>query len=263
MANKYADPSIYALIAPSDDDQVMFRTGAGADGRAPLVQPKGHIDGLRMEYVSPTQIRVSSGSAYVPGPKRIAELAVAVTLTPSLAPSTWYHNFLTVSGATVGVEAVTTAPAAAYSGTARAKTGDTSRRYIGSFKTNSSSQIIRFSHMQATGSVKYLTDINGSGLQVLANGTSTTSVTVSAASVVPITSNVMDGFAENTGTSLVFINNPDMGAAGSTSILQFLRSNGLLFGEVSLNDSQQFNYALASSAANGLTVWCVGYKYVR
>lgn len=263
MANiKYADPS-YTDTNATDDDRVMLRTGAGADARAPLVQPKGYIDGLRMVWVSGTQIQVSAGAAYVPGPKRIAELAAATTLTPSLAASTWYHLFLTVSGATVGVEAVTTAPASPYSGTARARTGDTSRRYIGSFRTNASSQITRFSHMQAAGSVKYLTDINGSGLQVLANGTSTTSVTVSAAAVVPITANVMDGFAENTGTSLVFINNPDMGAAGSASILQFLRASGLLFGEMSLNDSQQFNYSLASSSANGLTVWCVGYKFMR
>lgn len=263
MANiKYADPS-YTAITPTDDDYVMFRTGAGADGRAPLVQPKGYIDGLRMIWISGTQIQVSTGSAYVPGPKRTAELTAAVTLTPTLAASTWYNCYLTVSGVTVSVEAVTTAPAAAYNGVARTKTGDTSRRYIGSFKTNASSQIIRFTHYPAVGAIKYLTDINGSGLQVLANGNSTVSTTVSVAGVVPMTGYVMDSFAENTGTTVIYINNPDMGAAGPSSILQFLRANGVIFGEMSINDSQQFNYSLNSASTNGLTVWCVGYKFAR
>ncbi|MEI4518703.1 MULTISPECIES: hypothetical protein [unclassified Stenotrophomonas] len=263
MANiKYADTS-NPLIAPTDDDQVMFKTGAGGDARAPLVQPKGYIDGLKLEWVSGTQVRVTPGAAYVPGPKRIAELASAVVLTPSLAASTWYHVYLTVAGGVVSAEASTTAPAAPYTGTARAKTGDTSRRYIGSFRTNASSQVIRFVHSPSVGAVKYLTDINGSGLQVLSNGNSTTSVTVSVAGVVPVTGFVMDSFAENTGTTVVYINNPDMGAAGPASILQFLRANGVIFGEMSINDLQQFNYSLNSASTNGLTVWCVGYKFMR
>src|SRR6185503_5347718 len=144
MANiKYADPT-YTAITPTDDDYVMFRTGAGTDGRAPLVQPKGYIDGLKMEWISGTQIRVTTGAAYVPGPKRIAELATAVTLTPSLSANTWYHLYLTVSGATVGVESVTTAPAAPYMGMARSKTGDTSRRYLGSYLTKADSSIANF-----------------------------------------------------------------------------------------------------------------------
>ena len=264
MANiKYADLLSYLLIAPTDDDMVMFRKGDGTDGRAPLVQPKGYIDGLGLEWVSGTQIRISAGAAYVPGAKRIAELATAVTLTPSLAASTWYHVYLTVSGTTVSAEAVTTVPAAPYTGKARAKTGDTSRRYVGSFRTNASSQIIRFEHSPVSGAIKYLTDINGSGMQVLSNGNQTTSTTVSVAAVVPVTAFVMDGFAENTGTAVVYINNPDMGAAGPSSILQFLRASGLLFGEISINSNQQFNYVLNAASTNGLTVWCVGYKFMR
>ena len=74
MANiKYADLLSYLLIAPTDDDMVMFRKGDGTDGRAPLVQPKGYIDGLGLEWVSGTQIRISAGAAYVPGAKPTLE----------------------------------------------------------------------------------------------------------------------------------------------------------------------------------------------
>ncbi|XTQ92546.1 hypothetical protein ACQR5W_11535 [Xanthomonas sacchari] len=262
MANiKYADPS-YTDTNATDDDRVMLRTGAGADARAPLVQPKGYIDGLRMVWVSGTQMQITAGAAYIPGPKRIVELSAAVTKTPALSASTWYHMYLYLNGTTPDIEVTTTAPAAAYYGTARAKTGDSSRRYIGSIRTTSSSQIINFMHSPGAGAVKYLSDINGNGLKVLDNGTSTSSATVSVAGVVPITAFTMEGFAENSGSSIIYINSPDMGPASPSSILQFLRPNGLLFGDIALA-SQQFNYSLNTSSSNGLTVWCVGYKYMR
>jgi len=50
--------------------------------------PQGFIEGLRMEWVSGTQIRVSTGAAYVPGVGRVVELAAPVTLTPTLSAST-------------------------------------------------------------------------------------------------------------------------------------------------------------------------------
>lgn len=179
MANiKYADPT-YTNIDPTDDDKVMFRTGAGADARGSLIQPKGYIDGLKLEWISNTQVRVATGAAYVPGPKRIAELSTAVTLTPSLSANTWYYVYLTVSGATVSAEAVSTAPASPYAGTARAKTGDTSRRFLASFRTNASSQILQF--VYDSGRIFYQAALPS----VLSNGLATASTVVSLADYVP------------------------------------------------------------------------------
>lgn len=209
MANiKYADPS-YTDTDATDDDRVMLRTGAGGDARAKIVQPKGYIDGLRMVWVSGTQIQVSAGAAYVPGPKRIAELAAATTLTPSLAASTWYHLYLTVSGATVGVEAVTTAPAAPYNGTARAKTGDASRRYIGSFRTNASSQIMRFTHAPASGDFRWGENPSAAPLRILTAGAATVSTDVSTSGCSPLTASAIFTRVINTGSNgIVFIGSP-------------------------------------------------------
>ncbi|WP_414609310.1 hypothetical protein, partial [Stenotrophomonas pavanii] len=92
--------------------------------------PAGYIDGLKMEWVSGTQIRFTSGSAYIPSLGRALALAAAVTKTPTLAANTWYHNYVYDNAGTADVEVSTTVPAAPYSGTARTKAGDTSRRYI-------------------------------------------------------------------------------------------------------------------------------------
>jgi hypothetical protein len=262
MANiKYADPS-YTDIPPTDDDKVMFRTAAGGDARGSIVQPKGYIDGLKMVYVSGTQVQFTPGAAYVPGPKRIAELASAVTLTPSLAANTWYHSYLTVSGSTVGVEAVTTAPAAPYSGTARAKTGDTSRRYIGSFRTNASGAIFKF--VQSGGAVTYLEDTNAAPFLVLSAGTATTTTSVSAANVAPVTATPIKGTILNAATNAAYvrISNSD-GPSASAGYITLSSPNGVTVTDIPLNSSQAYTYAY-DVAPTGATYHRVfGYSYER
>jgi hypothetical protein len=106
---------------------------------------RGYIDGLQMQWVSGTALTVSSGAAYIEGSAAVLNAPSAIPKTSlSLTASTWYHVYLYDNAGTPAVELVTTAPAAAYNGTARSKTGDTSRRYLGSVKTDSSGSIFNF-----------------------------------------------------------------------------------------------------------------------
>lgn len=241
MANiKYADPT-YTLITPTDDDQVMFRTGAGADGRAPLVQPKGYIDGLKLEWVSGTQVRVTTGAAYVPGAKRIAELATAVVLTPSLAPSTWYHVYLTVVGSTVSAEAVTTVPAAPYTGTARAKTGDASRRYLGSVLTDPSSSLWQFAQDGRYLKWFVLPGVGTASIfRVLSNGTATTATTFSLSAVIPVTAMAAYARLFNTNaTGQTYFDIP--GRSGTFGVISINPGQNVYL-DVNTNASQQMAY---------------------
>jgi hypothetical protein len=257
MANiKYADPS-YTDIPPTDDDKVMFRTAAGGDARGSIVQPKGYIDGLKMVYVSGTQVQLTPGAAYVPGPKRIAELASAVTLTPSLAANTWYHSYLTVSGSTVGVEAVTTAPASPYSGTARAKTGDTSRRYIGSFRTDAAGAIYNF--RQSGTDIYYLANIFPAPFQVLANGSASTATSVSCASVVPETARIAVLIATNSDPSV----RADLWNSEGVMSMLFINGTNSNQARMALNASQALIYAFASTPSGVLNIRVSGYQYER
>lgn len=245
--------------------QLAAASAASVAAGAGLWTMAGHILGLRMEYVGPASIRVSSGSAWIPSLQQAIEVPAALTLSGlTLAANTWYHLYLYLNGSTPAIEAVTDAPAAPYSGTARAKTGATSRRYVGSFRTNANAQIIRFTHTINDGRVSYLSDINGSGQTVLNGGRSGTSTNVSTSAVIPTTARIGTAFMENTSNEIAFVSCPDYGAASSTTILQFLRSNGVIFGPLLLDAAQQFNYAMAAPATTGgFMVWINGYQYER
>ena len=265
---KLADPAVYPAIAPTDDDQLLFRTGAGGDGRAALVQPKGYIDGLRMEWVSATQVRVSTGSAYVPGAKRIAELVAPVTLTPSLAANSWYHIYLTVAGAVVGVEAVATAPAAPYFGTARAKTGDTSRRYVGSLRTDAGGVIAKFKHNPAANYIAYIA-IRESSLN---GGTQAVTTPVSLSAPLPVTATfaaliisldatgaaLFTGNSEMTDTVLSASN--FLGYTESSTQVSVSRMDGH---PVDANQSITYRLSAAPSSGTGAYIRVMGYSYER
>ena len=96
-----------------------------------------------MQWVSATAITVTSGSAFVPSLNKCLPVPNAIALTGLvLAASTFYHVYLYSNAGVPAIEVVTTAPASPYNGTARAKTGDTSRRYVGSVLTDASGNIV-------------------------------------------------------------------------------------------------------------------------
>ncbi|MCW0413465.1 hypothetical protein NG831_06620 [Xanthomonas sacchari] len=263
MANiKYADPS-YTDTNATDDDRVMLRTGAGADARAPLVQPKGYIDGLRMVWISGTQIQVTAGAAYIPGPKRIVELSAAVTKTPALAASTWYHIYLYLNGSTADVEVVTTAPAAAYFGVARAKTSDTSRRYLGSIRTTSAAAIAKF--RQDAQIIKYQEIVSNYGGAVLSNGASTTPANVACSAVVPMTSTTaLINFANFADQTVVIANSDCNYTLSSSNWIFALNPSSRLSGLIPLAPDQSINYMmLAAPSSSGLLAIVIGYQYER
>lgn len=259
MANiKYADPS-YTDTNATDDDRVMLRTSAGADARAPLVQPKGYIDGLRLTWVSATQVQVSPGAAYIPGLKRIVELPSTLTKTPALAASTWYHIYLWLNGASADVEVVTTAPAAPYSGTARSKTGDTTRRYVGSVRTDGSGGIYRF---QCDGAlIRYMTATDIAPFRVVAAGTATTPTTVDLSPVMPVTTRLANMSFINIDTGLnLRISIPEV----SASALQQVRPSSGNANLFHANDTQKISYNYSSApTGSGAFIDVVGYWLER
>ncbi|XQA74588.1 hypothetical protein ACM9XA_03360 [Xanthomonas sacchari] len=258
MANiKYADPS-YTDTNATDDDRVMLRTGAGADARAPLVQPKGYIDGLRMVWVSSTQMQITAGAAYIPGPKRIVELPAAVTKTPALTASTWYHMYLYLNGTTPDIEVTTTAPGAFYSGTARTKTGDTSRRYIGSVRTDSSAALIRFFH---DGRLMRWLEGNFTTFRVVSNGTATSQTSASLSVGVPMSSTGAFIRATNTAPS----GQPGV-VLGAYGVLTYPVQSGnySAYLEMPCNADQTIRYAYDSApSGGGLYVDIFGYLLDR
>jgi len=252
---KHRDATSLGEFAPTDRVPMQF-----------LQIPKGYIDGLRMEWVSGTQIRVSSGAAYVPGVNQVAELATPITLTPALAANTWYHLYLTVSGGIVGVESVTSVPAAPYYGTARIKTGDTSRRYVGSFRTMSdSASIMRFDHILAYGAVNYLEASNAVPLQLASGINIATETTISAAAAVPPTGREVRISVLNTATSAyILLSNSQGPSIAASNYLTVVAPSGVTVTPLALDSAQAYTCIFDGVPGPGLTYQrAFGYTYER
>lgn len=249
-------------------DQILTMNGKTAGAGTGLLNLLSFdfISGLQMLWVSGTALTVTTGAACRPSDGLLLQPAANIAKTGlSLTASTWYHVYLYLNGSTPDIEIVTTAPAAAYFGTARAKTGDTTRRYIGSIVALASGAILKFDHHPEAGTIKYKQDVNTAPLRLFANVSPITETTQSCLSVVPITAKVMHAFADNTSTNagdIAYISNSEVGSPPNTNILAFVRGARELLGEIVLDSSQAFTYICATASA-AFSCWCVGYTFER
>ncbi|HEL4112896.1 TPA: hypothetical protein UM343_003061 [Stenotrophomonas maltophilia] len=240
--------------------QLAAASAASVAAGAGLWTMAGHILGLRMEYVGPASIRVSSGSAWIPSLQQAIEVPAALTLSGlTLAASTWYHLYLYLNGSTPAIEAVTAAPATPYSGTARAKTSDNTRRYIGSFRTNASGQILKFAH--SGGQVSYAGNVSQ---QLVFNGNPAVPTTVDLSGYCPITSQSAQLLVLNQSPVNMYVGYANGPVAGDNSWITFLPGNSAQKLDApypATGDNLQVCYSTASS--NGSLAWVAGYTYGR
>lgn len=260
---KYADPS-YTDVAPTDDDKVMLRTAAGTDARASLVQPKGYIDGLRMVWVSSSQVRILSGCAYVPSVKRIVELSSGATKSVPSAPNTWYHLYLFVSSGVADFEVSTTTPSSPYYGTARTKSGDASRRYLGSVRTSGSGDVYKFKQ-SSPDTILYLVDTSVAPFSLVIAGAATVPTTVNASVIAPITSDSISLVVLNFGTAGAFVRlSNSEGPSVSTGFLAVASPGGVTALNLALDASQSYTYQYDSApAGNNSYHRANGYTYSK
>lgn len=233
--------------------------------------PAGYIDGLQMVWVSGTALTVTSGAAYIPGSSKVLRVTSDIAKTGlSLSASTWYHVYLYDNSGTPDVEIVATAPAAAYNGTARSKTGDASRRYVGSALTNSSGALLNFLHNTQSGFVTHLVTTANAPFRIVSNGQASGARNVSTAGVSPVTAlqiyvRLVNLISAPAGDTL-FVSNPDYTPTVSASayIISIAGSGGEHFVFHPVSTSQLINYFLPGTATSGGVYMDVfGYTYVR
>lgn len=232
---------------------------------AALWTHKGHIEGNKMVWLSGSGLRLTSGSAYIPSLGYAIDAPTDIDKTGLvLAPSTWYHLYRYVNAGVPDFEIVTTAPAVPYSGTARSKTGDTSRRYVGSAKTDGSGAIYAFKH-HSNGSIIYMANIIGVPFLVVSGGVATTATNVDLSALVPVTSKAAYLQARNTDTSVaVALGTSDQGYTTVSSAFQSLVDpNSAVVALVNTNDSQVLNYLFRSAPTGQFNVRCTGYVLER
>lgn len=207
-----------------------------------VVIPPGYIDGLNLVWNSGTSFSVTSGSAYIEGAAAVVNVPAALTLSGlSLTASTWYHVYLYLNAGVPAIECVTAAPATAYSGTACSKTGDTSRRYLGSVLAGGSASLLPF--YQYLNSIKYANPI-GTPYRVLSSGTATIATALSLSGIIP-----------STATAATLKINNYLTASGTAQVINVGATSGQSQITVQPNGSTSISFADVALSPGSTTVY--------
>ena len=221
---------------------------------------KNHIAGLKVKWNSNTQIAVEAGSAYVEESISVVELASEQTINPSLSASSWHYVYLKTDGT---CEVSTTAPTA-YSGAAMSKnTSGQKYRLVGQFRTDSSSNILEFTHEPSIDSWLYPRAAHIPTYRVLSNGKATTSTQVSLATLIPPVSRAAWLKASSTETTeQVTIGDgrtlSDI-SYGFFTVVALVRSSGLF----PTDSTQHISYIFSSTPTGGFYIDVLGYSAGR
>lgn len=221
----------------------------------------GYIDGLRMEWVSGTSLRVTGGAAYVPGLNGILGVESPISKSGlSLSANTWYHVYLYRNSGAADIEVSTAAPGAPYSGAARTKSGDNSRRYIGSVRTDGAGSIFNFAHVG--NQIVYRANAGSPPFVVVGGGSATSPTSVSCSSVAPPTASLAQITASNvTNVGLRILESEgDYGASGR---IYGLGAGAVASVPVPLNASREFIYYLTGAASGFVQIELTGYTFER
>lgn len=258
MALANFTPMARTLI--DDTDAPSMRATLGVQNVSP-----GYIEGLNLQWASATAVTVGSGALYLNG--NMVQVASPIVKTGIVTTaSTFYHCYVFLNAGVPDVEFSTTAPSAAYFGTARNKTGDATRRYIGSFKSGATNTIIRFAH--SGGRMSYLQDTTAAPLALVTNGQALTSTVVSTTGVTPPTATHLSlAFTTTgTGTAILAVSDPDMGNVTLTNALLTMAANATTAIDLVLPlvTVQGFNYIFsASPGSGGVYARAFGYLFER
>jgi hypothetical protein len=166
-----------------------INAAASAATAAALGVGPGYIDGLIPVWNSSSSITIPSGAAFIQSSNKVLRLTSPITLTGigGLTPDVFYYLYLYDNAGTSAIELSAVAPAAPYSGTARSKTGDTSRRFVCALRSGAGGTLYCFQISNA-GTLLYGAATSSAPFRRLAGGTATAYTVVSLAPVVPITS---------------------------------------------------------------------------
>lgn len=226
--------------------------------------PPGLIEGLELRWVSGSALTVTSGSAYVEALGRVVDVPSQIAKTSiGFAANTWHHVYLYLNSGTPDVEIVTTAPATPYSGNARSKTGDTTRRYLGSVLTDSAGAIYNF--RQNGDRVDWKVQTGVAPFRCLNAGTATAETTVSLAGAIPVTSAHVNIYFQNISSQIAGFGTPDDSAPGSPfSGMIVMDVNARLITLFPTDASRQITYWLVGTPTSGaLYADVLGYKFGR
>lgn len=198
-------------------------------------------------------VSVSPGMCYVPGTGRVLSDGTATTTLSSPTPNTFYHLYAyDMGGGLMGLEASTTGPDTPYLGTARCKTGDPTRRYLISGRTNASSVLRPGKHTRPSemGNRVMLDAATASGsvpVMLLSGLVATTPQTVDLSAVLPVTANRAIVQVLNPTNFTLYTSRSDVGAPSATNFQYAAVPGSSPVLDITLDANRQFTVLLNAS----------------
>jgi hypothetical protein len=250
-----------ALSQPINTDVVRLRLGVALDGLTVTVGP---------------------GRCFLPNAHRILSDGTVSTALVAPTASTWYYAYAyEASSGVLGMELSTTAPSTPYpsaTSTARTKTGDTTRRYLGSAYVGTTSKLRPMKHTQC-GSIGNLVTFSAASaaasvpVNLLSLFTAATATTVSLNPLVPATATHALLQVQNNSNRQVYLANPDQGPASATNYIASVNPGASDTMLIEIGSTQQLSVLLSSTGLLGTILGAVltgsvsisvqGYLYDR
>ncbi|WP_260455489.1 hypothetical protein [Pseudomonas baetica] len=231
---------------------------ASAATAANLGVGPGYIDGMIPVWNSSSSITIPPGAAFIQSSNKVLRLTSPITLTGigGLTPDAFYYLYAYDNSGTPAVELSAVLPAAPYSGMARSKTGDPSRRFVCALRSGAGGTLYAF-QISNTGVLLYAAVTSSAPFRRLAGGTATAYTVVSLSPVVPITSQTPVLRCTATGA----LSQLSLPTAGAVAMALFDVGARYQF-EFVCDSSQNITYANAA-AGGSLYVDVCGYGMER
>lgn len=251
-----------SALGVSDFVKTLLDDADASTARATLSaaeQTQGFIEGLTMTWLSATSIAIGAGSAYVPSVGKVVKYSGATISAQGVTDvNTFNHVYLTATGT---IEQSLTVPVRYYN-QAHYKTGDPSRRYIGSLHTTTNAAgVTKFAHRPADGSIVYtLAGPQAAPFAVLSGGTAVAAFTTR--SVAPPTAHTLEAAWQNTGTTAAVQFTPsDAGTPVGSGWVVFVMPGAIFNGRCPIAADGTITYK--ASGGGSANCYALGYYFDR
>ncbi len=219
---------------------------------------QGFIEGLSLVWSSGTSIAIRPGSAYVPSVGKVVTYPGA-NITPRgvVEVNSFVHLYLTDAGT---IDQSLDAPVRYYN-QAFQKTGDNTRRYIGSILINTNALgAYQFVHRPLDGSMMYtVANPQGAPFRLLSAGTSIAAFTIRP--IAPVTAHTLEGAWQNVGTAAVQFTPSDAGTNINTGWMVFVGPNTIFNGRCPIASDGTITYK--GTGGGNANCYGLGYYFDR
>lgn len=219
------------------------------------------VYGMNLSYASASTISVSAGMCRAQNGDLIILSSTLTSSSLSLSASSIYHVYIYLSSGSPALEVTTTAPTT-WIGTAKSKTGDTSRRYLGSILSDASGQVQKF--YMVGNKINYVGVLHVAPFRIIASGTATTATAISVSDVVPTTATAVVARIYSIADKSVFLGDSTLSTSNFMFVYPAIIDDYRVdYVEIARAGGIYYMYGASITSGSGFNFDVVGYIFER